>query len=232
MIVKGNVRRLLRSMNLVLAGLALAALFGCSASTVVPLRYQPSTPQGSLACTQSFTLLPFVDKRADTLTIGALSDGKRFYAENDPGEWVSWAMFEELKARGCEVKYHERTGGAAPKGYVVSGSFDTLNVDSGTTLMAKANLRVRVRLEKDGAQVIDAIGAVWAPSWRLVVEMGPEVRAWGNYPGGQSGNPGSSAYADRVVDWAAGRPYELVFLKSADEPHPRVAGRTVLRGKR
>jgi penicillin amidase len=90
-----------------------------------------------------------------------------------------------------------------------------------------------LEIEADGAgQVIDAIGAVWAPSWRMVVEMGPEVRAWGNYPGGQSGNPGSSAYVDRVADWAAGRPYELLFLRSADEPHPRVAGRTVMRGKR
>jgi penicillin amidase len=88
-----------------------------------------------------------------------------------------------------------------------------------------------LKIEADGAsQVIDAIGAVWAPSWRMVVEMGPEVRAWGNYPGGQSGNPGSRFYVDRVDDWAAGRPYELVFLKSADEPHPRVAGRTVMRG--
>jgi|GEM_PF-581088 len=156
MIVKGNVRSMLRRVNLVLAALALAALFGCSASTVVPLRYQPSTPQGSL-CHQQFSLLPFTDKRADTLTIGSLGDGKRFYAENDPAEWIGWALFEELKARGCEVKYHEAAGAAAPKGYVVSGSFDTLNVESGTTLMAKANLRVRVRLEKDGQFVNEQI---------------------------------------------------------------------------
>lgn len=87
------------------------------------------------------------------------------------------------------------------------------------------------KIEADGAgQVIDAIQAVWAPSWRMVVELGPEVRAWGNYPGGQSGNPGSRFYDDRVDDWAAGRPYELVFLKSADEPNPRIAGRTLMRG--
>ncbi len=36
--------------------------------------------------------------------------------------------------------------------------------------------------------------AVWAPSWRMVVELGAEIRAWGNYPGGQSGNPGSKFY--------------------------------------
>lgn len=89
------------------------------------------------------------------------------------------------------------------------------------------------KVEADGTgHVIDAISAVWAPSWRMVVELGPEVRAWGNYPGGQSGNPGSRFYEDRVDDWAAGRPYELVFLKSADEPHPRILGRTVMRGRR
>jgi len=89
------------------------------------------------------------------------------------------------------------------------------------------------KIEADGAgQVIDAISSVWAPSWRMVVELGHEVKAWGNYPGGQSGNPGSKFYEDRVEDWAAGKPYELVFLKSADEPDPRIVGRTVMRGGR
>jgi penicillin amidase len=89
----------------------------------------------------------------------------------------------------------------------------------------------RDKLVADGVgHVIDAIDAVWAPSWRMVVELGPEVKAWGNYPGGQSGNPGSKFYDDFVNDWAAGKPYELVFLKSADEPNPAVVGRTLMRG--
>ncbi|MBN2266167.1 MAG: penicillin acylase family protein, partial [Candidatus Aminicenantes bacterium] len=88
-------------------------------------------------------------------------------------------------------------------------------------------------IEANGAgHVINAIDAVWGPSWRMVVEFGPRVRAWGNYPGGQSGHPGSRFYDDRVDDWAAGRPCELVFLGSAEEPHPRVVGRTVMRGGR
>jgi penicillin amidase len=89
------------------------------------------------------------------------------------------------------------------------------------------------KIEADGVgHVIDAISAFWAPSWRMVVELGPEVKAWGNYPGGQSGNPGSKFYDDRVDDWAAGRPYELVFMKSADEADPRIVGRTLMRGRR
>ncbi|MEO8140795.1 MAG: penicillin acylase family protein, partial [Gemmatimonadota bacterium] len=38
----------------------------------------------------------------------------------------------------------------------------------------------------------------FGPSWRMVVELGPEVRGWGIYPGGQSGNPSSSRYLDRL----------------------------------
>ncbi len=90
-----------------------------------------------------------------------------------------------------------------------------------------------LKLDVDGAgQVINAISTVWAPSWRMVVELGPEVRAWGNYPGGQSGDPGSRFYADRVPDWAAGKSYELLFLRSADAADPRIVARTVLKGGR
>jgi penicillin amidase len=38
----------------------------------------------------------------------------------------------------------------------------------------------------------------------MVVELGPEVRAWGIYPGGQSGNPASSRYVDRLRAWSSG----------------------------
>jgi len=89
----------------------------------------------------------------------------------------------------------------------------------------------RDAFETEGVGIaINAIGRSWGPSWRMVVEMGPEVRAWGIYPGGQSGNPGSKYYDNFIPDWAAGKPYELVFLTSADEIHPAVAGRTVMRG--
>jgi penicillin amidase len=43
------------------------------------------------------------------------------------------------------------------------------------------------------------------PSWRMVVELGDSVRAWGTYPGGQSGNPASPSYTDRLPFWREGR---------------------------
>jgi penicillin amidase len=42
------------------------------------------------------------------------------------------------------------------------------------------------------------------PSWRMVVELGDPVRAWGTYPGGQSGNPFNPRYADRLPLWREG----------------------------
>lgn len=44
----------------------------------------------------------------------------------------------------------------------------------------------------------------FGPSWRMVVELGDPVRAWGTYPGGQSGNPASRRYDDRIPKWQAG----------------------------
>ena len=64
------------------------------------------------------------------------------------------------------------------------------------------------------------------PSWRMVVELGPEVRAWGIYPGGQSGNPASPEYDDRIAKWSAGQHDEILFPRTrADIPANRVRER-------
>jgi penicillin amidase len=55
------------------------------------------------------------------------------------------------------------------------------------------------------------------PSWRMVVQMGKEIEAYGVYPGGQSGNPGSKYYASFLDDWAGGKYYRLDFMPNADK---------------
>jgi len=66
-------------------------------------------------------------------------------------------------------------------------------------------------------------------SWRMVVELGPQVRGWGIYPGGQSGNPASSRYLDRLPRWrdgeldtllAPGRPEDLAGVSATLELGP------------
>jgi penicillin amidase len=51
----------------------------------------------------------------------------------------------------------------------------------------------------------------------MVVELGSEVRAWSIYPGGQSGNPASRRYADRIASWAAGELDSVLFPRRAEE---------------
>ncbi len=55
------------------------------------------------------------------------------------------------------------------------------------------------------------------PSWRMVVELGDRVKAYGVYPGGPSGNPGSPFYDNGLDHWAEGQYYELRLYDSPDE---------------
>jgi penicillin G amidase len=57
----------------------------------------------------------------------------------------------------------------------------------------------------------------FGPSWRMVVDLGPEIQAWGVYPGGQSGNPASSRYLDRLAHWRDGQLDTLRFPRTALE---------------
>ena len=54
-------------------------------------------------------------------------------------------------------------------------------------------------------------------SWRMVVELGAEVSAWTTYPGGQSGNPTSRWYDNRIEQWASGELDSVLFPRDASE---------------
>jgi penicillin amidase len=63
----------------------------------------------------------------------------------------------------------------------------------------------------------------------MVVELGPSVRAWTIYPGGQSGNAASSRYADRVGRWSEGTLDEALLPRTdAELPANRIAARLTL----
>jgi penicillin G amidase len=64
---------------------------------------------------------------------------------------------------------------------------------------------------------VNAISQQHGPSWRMVVSLEEPVKAWGTYPGGQSGNPGSANFNMQIEKWAKGEYYELQFLKNADD---------------
>lgn len=64
-----------------------------------------------------------------------------------------------------------------------------------------------------GRESVNATRGGNGPSWRMVVELGPEVKGYGVYPGGASGNPGSPDYDSMVETWRTGGFFELEFMK-------------------
>ncbi|MEZ4959601.1 MAG: penicillin acylase family protein [Saprospiraceae bacterium] len=66
-------------------------------------------------------------------------------------------------------------------------------------------------------QALNAISERHGPSWRMVVELGDEVKAWGVYPGGQSGTPGSPFYDNGIEQWRKGEYNELFFMKNTED---------------
>jgi penicillin amidase len=63
-----------------------------------------------------------------------------------------------------------------------------------------------------GENMVNATKESHGPSWRMIVHLTDEIEAYGVYPGGQSGNPGSKYYDSFIDNWAAGKYYRIVFL--------------------
>ncbi|MCH7674004.1 penicillin acylase family protein [candidate division KSB1 bacterium] len=124
--------------------------------------------------------------------------------------------------------------------FELSASFGEMNESwqwgryKGTDIIHLARIPGFSRLDLNvggDLRIVNAIGKTHGPSWRMVVALGPEVKAWGIYPGGQSGNPGSPHYDDFVDDWVQGELAELLFLKSEDSEHQRIVSKLNLEAK-
>jgi penicillin G amidase len=65
--------------------------------------------------------------------------------------------------------------------------------------------------------IINAVTHSHGPSWRMIVQMTTPTEAYGVYPGGQSGNPGSKFYDDYLDSWVAGKYNKLWFMREGDK---------------
>lgn len=74
-------------------------------------------------------------------------------------------------------------------------------------------------------EAINAIRNPNGPSWRMIVALGPQLEAYGVYPGGQSGNPGSVHYNSMIDAWMKGEYNKLLFFKDAAEAAERSSSR-------
>jgi penicillin amidase len=69
---------------------------------------------------------------------------------------------------------------------------------------------------------INAMKVTHGPSWRMIVHLTKETEAYGIYPGGQSGNPGSRYYDNFIDNWVAGKYYSLWMMKGSEKGDKRV----------
>ena len=69
---------------------------------------------------------------------------------------------------------------------------------------------------------ISAITTSHGPSWRMVVHLDSNTEAYGVYPGGQDGNPGSLYYDNFVDTWAKGEYYTLWMMNKSETGDKRL----------
>lgn len=70
--------------------------------------------------------------------------------------------------------------------------------------------------------IVNASSRRHGPSWRMIVSLEKNnLKAFGIYPGGQSGNPGSKYYNNMTALWSTGKYATLPFTqKASDIPSP------------
>lgn len=73
-----------------------------------------------------------------------------------------------------------------------------------------------------GRNVINAMQQFWGPSWKMIVHLTDTTEAYGIYPGGQNGNPGSYHYDEFVNNWAEGKYYRLWQMRGDESGDSRV----------
>lgn len=73
-----------------------------------------------------------------------------------------------------------------------------------------------------GSHNINATKSAHGPSWRMVISLTAQTEAYGVYPGGQSGNPGSKYYDSFVEQWAAGKYYPLWMMTKEQTGDKRI----------
>jgi penicillin G amidase len=73
-----------------------------------------------------------------------------------------------------------------------------------------------------GTGIINATRDGHGPSWRMVVNLTTKTEAYGIYPGGQNGNPGSKYYDNYIDKWAAGEYYSLWMMSKAETNDKRI----------
>lgn len=152
--------------NCILLIILSAALCACSITTTVPLVY-PKPDARPPSCTQELTVVNFDDLRAgpqyaDGTYLGINADNESIRSDIPVAEWVSWAVFEEISARGCQVRHRSTASGV--DGLVLSGEIETLSLNEANPASYDAAIGIMFHLDRGDERV-------WSQKFSIQVEQ-------------------------------------------------------------
>jgi penicillin amidase len=70
--------------------------------------------------------------------------------------------------------------------------------------------------------IVNAIKHSHGPSWRMIVHLTDGIEAYGVFPGGQSGNPGSRFYDNNISVWEKGEYNRCWYMRDGDRANQQV----------
>ncbi|MCW3112234.1 MAG: penicillin acylase family protein [Segetibacter sp.] len=156
------------------------------------------------------TTSPLKQPDESTLLEGLIKDSTYKFLDNinTPGiETINEIILTAFKAAAKDAK------AADVEGRLAWGKFK----DTGVRHLLKLESLSRLHLPiGGGANIINATSGTNGPSWRMIVQLTNKTEAYGVYPGGQNGNPGSKYYDQFVDTWTKGQYYPLLFLTSGE----------------
>lgn len=150
--------------------------FGCTRDNAIKLTYALGPTLAP--CSGEAVVFKFVDKRPAT-RLGKNSDGAPISSLSDVADWVGWALFDELKAAGCDVKYRTSTVTPGDAALITGEVLDvSLNQTGTTTYAGKVTVRVMVskggqtvHVEKFASEVEDVVVPGYSTQSELMAEV-------------------------------------------------------------
>ncbi len=95
---------------------------GLASTQTVPLDSTPSARRG-LGCDHTIALVALRDTRTEKALGVKIDDGSYYEPGKPVSDWISRALYDELKQAGCQVEYHD-TGAGFGTYYELTGDIE------------------------------------------------------------------------------------------------------------
>jgi penicillin amidase len=148
---------------------------------------------------------------------------------DDINKYPDFKFFDDINTPNVETLQDDVTAAfkmatavirqADEKGKIEWAKYKDTHVEHLARLDAFSRLHLPIG---GGTNTINAAEAQHGPSWRMIVSLTPETEAYGVYPGGESGNPGSKYYDQFIDTWTAGKYFRLWMMKSSEANDLRI----------